>query len=188
MHPRESAKLLALAGFSTTFLGVFVLVLFLPYQATASDDFLKSVKPFLTKYCVACHEAEDPAGEVSLVTISDDFKAESSSDLWLKILDQLVFRNMPPSEETQPSPLEVSEVTGWINQSLVVAGKGDVYRKKLLAPEYGNWVNHEELFSGNIQTPGYSPSRLWRCRPRDPPTPTLPSPHGPCPTVTTPSE
>ncbi|MDB4864259.1 DUF1588 domain-containing protein [Pirellulaceae bacterium] len=165
MHPRESAKSLALAGISAAFFVVFVLVLFLPCQATASEDFLKSVKPFLTKYCVACHEPEDPAGHVSLVTISDDFKAESSSDLWLKILDQLVFRNMPPAEETQPLPLEVSEVTGWINQSLVMAGKGDVYRKKLLSPEYGNWVNHEELFSGNNQTPGYSPSRLWRFSP-----------------------
>ncbi|HAL13003.1 MAG TPA: hypothetical protein DCP67_04250, partial [Planctomycetaceae bacterium] len=84
---------------------------------------------------------------------------------WLRILDQLVFSNMPPEDKQQPTPLEVAEVTRWINKELVAAGKGDVYRKKLLSPEYGNWVNHDQLFSGRIQTPPYSPSRLWRFSP-----------------------
>ncbi|MAT09409.1 MAG: hypothetical protein CMM02_00225 [Rhodopirellula sp.] len=165
MQPRESAKSLPLAGFFSTFSILFVLVFFFTNQTTASEDFQKTVKPFLIKYCFDCHGADDPAAEFSLVTIGNDLQAESSSEQWLRILDQLVFRNMPPAEETQPSPLEVSEVTRWINKSLVVAGKGDVYRKKLLSPEYGNWVNHEELFSGHIHTPAYSPSRLWRFSP-----------------------
>ena len=134
MQSRESAKSLPLAGFSSTFSIVFVLVVVFSNQTTASEDFRKTVKPFLTKYCIDCHGADDPAAEFPLMSIGNDLRAESSSEQWLRILDQLVFRNMPPAEETQPSPLEVSEVTRWINKSLVVAGKGDVYRKKLLSP------------------------------------------------------
>ena len=31
------------------------------------------------------------------------------------------------------------------------------YRRKMLAPEYGNYVDHDLLFGGQIQTPAYSP-------------------------------
>ncbi len=70
---------------------------------------------------------------------------------------------MPPlDEEDQPTDRERNSVIEWIDRQLLTAGSGETYRKKLLAPEYGNWVNHEKLFSGEIKTPPFSPSRLWR--------------------------
>ncbi|MDB4491429.1 DUF1588 domain-containing protein [bacterium] len=71
----------------------------------------------------------------------------------------------PPEEEDQPDPLATAQVVDWINRRLYETGKAEAYLKKLLAPEYGNWVSHEKLFSGEIKTPPFSPSRLWRLSP-----------------------
>ena len=165
MHRLESAKSYPLTCVSSASSAWFILAFFFSGLVNASDDYSQVIEPFLKKHCISCHAAKDPSGDFSLVTVSSDFQANSSSDHWLRVLDQLVFRNMPPEDEQQPTPLEIAEVTRWINKGLQAAGKGDVYRKKLLAPEYGNWVNHEQLFSGNIQTLPYSPSRLWRFSP-----------------------
>jgi hypothetical protein len=165
MHQRKSAKYLLPATVNST-PPVLVVLLFLAASLTVSaDDYLQVVQPFLKQHCVQCHNDVTNETGFSLQAATADFTANSSSDLWLRILDQLTFRNMPPEEEEQPSSLEVAQVKEWINKGLLQAGKGNAYRKKLLSPEYGNWVNHEKLFSGEIKTLPYSPSRLWRFSP-----------------------
>jgi hypothetical protein len=165
MHQRKSAKYLLPATVNST-PPVLVVLLFLAASLTVSaDDYSQVVQPFLKQHCVQCHNDVTNETGFSLQAATADFTANSSSDLWLRILDQLTFRNMPPGEEEQPSGLEVAQVTEWINKGLLQAGKGNAYRKKLLSPEYGNWVNHENLFSGDIKTLPYSPSRLWRFSP-----------------------
>ena len=165
MHQRKSAKYLLPATVNST-PPVLVVLLFLAASLTVSaDDYSQVVQPFLKQHCVQCHNDVTNETGFSLQAATADFTANSSSDLWLRILDQLTFRNMPPGEEEQPSGLEVAQVTEWINKGLLQAGKGNAYRKKLLSPEYGNWVNHEKLFSGQIKTLPYSPSRLWRFSP-----------------------
>jgi len=165
MCHRESAKPLLLAVVNSAPL-VLVILLFLFASLTATaDDYSQVVQPFLKEHCVRCHDGETKENGFSMQVATADFTVKSSSDFWLRVLDQLTFKNMPPEEEEQPSGLEVAQVTEWINTGLLQAGKGDAYRKKLLAPEYGNWVNHEKLFSGEIRTLPYSPSRLWRFSP-----------------------
>ena len=94
------------------------------------------------------------------------FHSEASFKLWASVLDQLSFGEMPPPEEdNQPDPSVTAKVVEWINLRLEESGKAEAYREKLLAPEYGNWVDHEKLFSGEIDTPPFSPSRLWRFSP-----------------------
>ena len=163
MQRLESAKSYPSARFIRLSFGLFFL--FFSGTLIAADEYEQSIEPFLKKHCIGCHGAKDPSAEFSLMTASSEFDRPAVSEYWLKILDQLVFRNMPPADEQQPTSGEIAEVTQWINNGLLAAGKGDIYRKKLLSPEYGNWVNHEQLFSGEIQTPPYSPSRLWRFSP-----------------------
>lgn len=162
---QNSVKTLRFVQFGGVPLRFFALLLALSGLVSASDDYSQKIKPFVEQYCIGCHGQDEPESDFSLVKIRSDFESASSSAHWLKILDQLVFESMPPEDQPQPTSLEKAEVTAWINQRLLEAGRGDVYRKKLLAPEYGNWVNHEQLFSGRIQTPPYSPSRLWRFSP-----------------------
>ena len=41
------------------------------------------------------------------------------------------------------------------------AGLAEAYRRKLLLPQYGNYVSHERLFNGEIETPPFTPSPPW---------------------------
>ncbi len=122
-----------------------------------------SISNFIQNHCIRCHSEGTRNGDVALDNVPSDFTEPKNSTLWLKILQQLQAGDMPPTdEESQPTELERESVIEWIDRQLLTAGSGDAYRKKLLAPEYGNWVNHEKLFSGEIETPPFSPSRLWR--------------------------
>ncbi|MDB4730272.1 DUF1588 domain-containing protein [bacterium] len=122
-----------------------------------------SVSRFVKSHCVSCHGEKTQEGKVALHKAPFDFTKGETSALWLKILEQLKTGDMPPpDEENQPSESERNSVIEWIDRQLLTAGYGEAYRKKLLAPEYGNWVDHEKLFSGEIETQPFSPSRLWR--------------------------
>ena len=120
-------------------------------------------RQFIEAHCIRCHGEEKQKGKVALHEVSFDFSKADSSDLWLKVLAQLTTGDMPPpDEDKRPNDSERNAMIEWVDQKLLLAGSGEAYRKKLLAPEYGNWVNHEKLFSGEIKTPPFSPARLWR--------------------------
>ena len=137
-----------------------------PAASGADADFPKIIQPFLKEHCVKCHGPKKKKGKLVLHAIKDDFGSERGSDQWIEILNQLTFGEMPPPEENvRPSASEVAEIVEWIHKRLTESGKADGYLKKLLAPEYGNRVNHEKLFSGEITIPPFSPSRLWRVSP-----------------------
>lgn len=142
----------------------FLLTASAPQSLHAEKD--DAVKPFLDAHCVRCHGAEKQKGKVALHEVVLDFADSENADLWLRVLEQLTSEDMPPpDEDEQPSDPDRSAVIQWIDQKLLAAGSGDAYRKKLLAPEYGNRVDHERLFSGEIDTPPFSPARLWRFSP-----------------------
>ncbi len=122
-----------------------------------------SVRRFLKSHCIRCHGEETQEAKVALHEAPLDFTKPKTTTLWIAILKQLKAGDMPPpGEDNQPSDLERNSIIEWIDRALLTAGSGEAYRKKLMAPEYGNWVNHEKLFSGEIETPPFSPSRLWR--------------------------
>ncbi|MBT6167194.1 MAG: DUF1588 domain-containing protein [Verrucomicrobia bacterium] len=132
-------------------------------NAAPPSGFNEMIKPFLKENCVRCHGKKKQKAKLTLHDATVDFSKAETSEFWLEILAQLTARDMPPSdEEAQPTDPERNAVIEWIDRQLLTAGSGETYRKKLLAPEYGNWVNHEKLFSGEIKTPPFSPSRLWR--------------------------
>lgn len=132
-------------------------------KAAPPSGFNEMIKPFLKENCIHCHGKEEQKGKLALHDAKFDFTKAENSEFWLEILAQLTARDMPPTdEEAQPTDSERNAVIEWIDRQLLTAGSGEAYRKKLLAPEYGNWVNHEKLFSGEIKTPPFSPSRLWR--------------------------
>jgi len=125
-----------------------------------------AVSRFLKSHCIRCHGEETQEGKLAFHEAPFDFAQLKTSALWLEILEQLKAGDMPPPDEKdQPSELERNSVIEWIDRQLLTAGSGEAYRKKLLAPEYGNWVDHEKLFSGEIATPPFSPPRLWRFSP-----------------------
>lgn len=134
--------------------------------AAAQSDFDQVVRPYLERHCTKCHGAEIQKGKLTLHMAEGRFDTDAQIEGWVEILDRLTFEEMPPpEEELQPDSLATGKIVAWIKGQLEETGTGEAYRKKLLAPEYGNWVSHEELFSGEIRTPPYSPARLWRLSP-----------------------
>jgi Protein of unknown function (DUF1588)/Protein of unknown function (DUF1592)/Protein of unknown function (DUF1585)/Planctomycete cytochrome C len=120
------------------------------------------VMPFLATYCTSCHGATKSKGDVRLDKISADLATGKDIDLWNLVLKQLVLSEMPPAKEKQPKTTDVNKVVDWINAELNKSGNAASLYQKLESPNYGNFVNHEKLFSGEIKTKPFSPARLWR--------------------------
>ncbi|MEO2014559.1 MAG: DUF1588 domain-containing protein [Fuerstiella sp.] len=172
---RHAAKSEDCPKFHLGWLAAFVAVLTMGADAAWANDALSGdsplqfnthVGPFLTAHCIDCHAGDEAEADVSLVRPSLDYADEQSAATWQKVLQVLQFNEMPPPEEERPDPVARANVMRWIEQELAKAGLDETYRSKLLNPEYGNYVNHELLFSGSIQTPPFSPSRLWRFSPQ----------------------
>lgn len=134
-------------------------------QEQGRYSFEQSVKPFLVKHCYGCHSGDEAEAQFDLDKLTADFSTDKTANRWIDVMHSLQFGEMPPPEETQPAPIEKSNVVGWVFRKMAETDRFDAYQKKLLAPEYGNWVNHEQLFSGEIDTPPFSPSRVWRFSP-----------------------
>src|SRR5271170_1027755 len=60
------------------------------------DGFDQNVRPLLQKHCLRCHGAEKPKGDVNLTKFADEESLRSDPDLWLRVIDALVERTMPP--------------------------------------------------------------------------------------------
>lgn len=148
---------------SFSVLGITLLtsVIISPTLLVADANSPETIQPYFKEYCVKCHGLDKKKGKLSLHRIKDDFGSEAGSQRWIEILNQLTFGEMPPPDkEARPESSDTAEVVEWVQKRLIETGKADGYLKKLLAPEYGNRVNHEKLFSGEITTPPFSPSRL----------------------------
>lgn len=140
--------------------------------ALASDDsgladgvFDETVQPFLKRYCTGCHSETKRKGDVVLSGIRFDLAAGDDMDVWKTVLKQLVLDEMPPAKRRQPKQREKDVVIRWINTELEKSGNASDIYSKLESPSYGNYVNHEKLFSGEVEAESFSPARLWRTSP-----------------------
>lgn len=131
----------------------------------ADEIFAAVVRPFLKRYCARCHKASRAKADVVLTSISPDLAAGRDMQLWKTVLRQLVVDAMPPAKKTQPKQSEKDAVIRWINGELEKSGNDSDIYSKLASPSFGNYVDHAKLFSGEINTPPFSPARLWRTSP-----------------------
>lgn len=129
----------------------------------AFDD---TVSPFLSQYCANCHSATNNESDIVLSNISFDLASGHDMELWKTVLRQLHLEEMPPAESKQPKQYEKDAVMFWINSELKKSGNVSDLYTKLESPSFGNYVNHEKLFSGEITAEPFSPARLWRTSPR----------------------
>lgn len=128
----------------------------------AFDD---TVSPFLSRYCADCHSENSNESDVVLSSISFDLASGHDMELWKTVLRQLHVEEMPPTESEQPEQYEKDAVMFWINAELKKSGNVSDLYAKLESPSFGNYVNHEKLFSGEITIEPFSPARLWRTSP-----------------------
>lgn len=150
------ASLLALGWLTTP------LAAELPVAATDPSQFAGKIQPFLARYCIDCHGKSGAEAEFRLDDIDGIVTSGQDIERWEKTLEMISIGNMPPGDaEPQPTSVERKQVANWITVELKKIGRGPD-EARLARPEYGNRVNHADLFSGEFTGPAYSPSRIWR--------------------------
>ena len=123
-----------------------VAILALPCAQAADSvldrQFAQTVRPFVAKYCVACHSGETPAAQFDLKAYSTVDSVVRDNPRWALVADRLTAQEMPPAPMPQP-PAEIrQQVIDWIkamraNEARKNAGDpGTVLARRLSNSEY----------------------------------------------------
>lgn len=122
------------------------------------------VESILAERCMECHAGESSEGDIAFDGLT---KLETGARLALlnRAQDQVFFGLMPPPDSQQLSVSERALLADWLRSEL---RKHNASRldEKLRDPAYGNFVDHERLFSGEIKDKPFSPARRWLVSPQ----------------------
>lgn len=111
--------------------------------------------------CYDCHDEWEQKGEIrldQLETLSLSFRL----DLLNKMQEKIRFKEMPPrKEKEQPTDAERTALLKWLSGELKKHNASKL-EDKLRMPEYGNYVEHDKLFSGDHEhLKAFTPNRRW---------------------------
>ncbi|MCH2209340.1 MAG: DUF1588 domain-containing protein [Lentisphaerales bacterium] len=140
----------------------------LELKADQTAGFQTQIKPFMSKYCLDCHDEDTQKGDVAFHNLNG-INADNSR-LWKSIWEQIAVKQMPPKKKkNQPTNEERDQVAELIVNELqrVLKNKGGF--QDHLHPSKGNCVNHDLLF-GTIPKdlePTSTPARIWRLHPQE---------------------
>lgn len=144
---------------------IHLLALFLLSAAAnvSADESLAVPAPvhqLIRQRCAGCHQGDSADGNVRFDDLAQR-KLDERLDLMNKALEQIYFRHMPPEDADQLDDSERILLTGWLSNELKRFNASKL-EEKLQKPEYGNYVNHDDLFSGEYaDLPGFTADRRW---------------------------
>lgn len=116
---------------------------------------------FLNQYCVRCHGPEKQQGKLALHELGGKPVAGPEIEVWKLMFDKIETGEMPPAKATQPPADARKRVMLAMQRQLTSAGVA-MNDGKWLHPSAGNWVDHDELFSGKAAGTTATRGRLWR--------------------------
>jgi len=128
----------------------------------ADDSFVVpgNVASILQQHCIECHGVDVAEGNIRFDMLAKLNKDERS-ELLNKAQEQIFFRRMPPEDAGKPSSAELKLLADWLSKELHRVGQTRL-EDKLRKPEYGNYVDHSKLFSGEYaDLPGFTYDRRW---------------------------
>lgn len=116
------------------------IVLCVRIQAQELHDYNKVLIPLLDKKCYGCHNTGKDKGGVNLENYKEKDRVVSDGQLWLKVVDQIKTRAMPPKAEGVLSEKEYTTLVDGINSilqtSLQDRNPGRVVIRRLSHNEY----------------------------------------------------
>ena len=132
----------------------------------ANSPFAVSLKvgAVMEAHCFDCHGQDSQKGDVRL----DDLVGmtlEARLDLLNRVQEQLFLKEMPPKKKEQPSEAEQQLLSEWVRNELH-KHKASKLEEKLRYPGYGNYVDHDKIFSGGVSAKAWSPARRWLVSPQ----------------------
>ena len=120
----------------------WILFLFVLSPALAQDSisYERDIRPLLAKKCFECHDTSNPKGGVNLDNYKEEGRVIKDGQLWLRVIDQIKTRQMPPKSEPQLSDNEYHHLLDGINSilqsSLQQKSPGRVVIRRLGHSEY----------------------------------------------------
>lgn len=125
-----------------------------------SISYERDIRPLLSKKCFECHNTGNPKGGVNLDNYKEQGRVIKDGQLWLKVLDQIKTRQMPPKSEPQLSEGEYHYLVDGINSilqsSLRQKSPGRIVIRRLGHSEYQYTVL--DLLGINFDAKNYFPS------------------------------
>jgi len=113
----------------------------------SAQDFQQDVKPFLSKYCYECHDAELAKGHLDLEAFKDDARFFRDQRVWREVVSQVTSGEMPPAKvKVRPSPAEIEHLQTSVHKLLANAiakakpDPGDVTIRRLNRMEFNNTI------------------------------------------------
>lgn len=119
-----------------------VLLAFILTTSLAQDtiSYEHDIRPLLAKKCFECHNTGNPKGGVNLDNYKEVGRVIKDGQLWLKVLDQIKTRQMPPKSEPPLSEADYNYLYDGINSilqsSLQEKSPGRIVIRRLGHSEY----------------------------------------------------
>ncbi|MBK5290438.1 MAG: DUF1587 domain-containing protein, partial [Acidobacteriia bacterium] len=127
---------------------VLLLVFSMPFAfgQKPEETFEKTVKPFLTKNCLACHNPSLKTAQLDLAPLRDTKAAMAERDVWENVLAKLKSGQMPPASAPKPDREVTALVTEWMEAHIERYDRGRkvdpgrVTARRLNRAEYNNTI------------------------------------------------
>ncbi|MEO1996578.1 MAG: c-type cytochrome domain-containing protein, partial [Planctomycetaceae bacterium] len=148
--------------FKTGWSALWVAVCTLPAIAADGPQFAipPQAQHVLQTYCASCHGADAAEGQVRLDQLHR-LTLKSRLDLLNKVQQQLLDRLMPPLEADQAPTAARTRLADWVAAELDKHNASRL-KAKLRQPAFGNYVDHDKLFSGEYKhLKAFTYDRRW---------------------------
>ena len=146
---------------ASSFLCALVILVSTDAFAQADEPAIpQSISKVLSGNCLDCHAGESAEGDVRLDAISE-LNLSGRLELLNRVQEQLYFQQMPPADAKKPTTNERTLLVDWVSRELQKHNASKL-EQKLHRPEFGNYVDHDQLFSGeHADLPGFTYDRRW---------------------------
>ncbi len=134
-------------------------------QPQAAFRIAPAAEHLLESHCSSCHGEDSQKGDVRFDKLGAMPLAERLA-LLNRMQEQAYLGFMPPkSRKSQPTAAERKALLEWMGGELRVHNASTL-EDKLRLPAYGNYVDHDKLFSGEITDAPFTPARRWLVSPQ----------------------
>ena len=124
-----------------------------------------TAEQLLDNHCSSCHGEDSQKGDVRFDKLGAMPLAERLA-LLNRMQEQAFLGQMPPKDrKSQPTAAERKALVEWIAGELRVHNASTL-EDKLRLSAYGNYVDHDGLFSGEITDAPFTPARRWLVSPQ----------------------
>jgi len=109
-------------------------------------EYMKDIRPLVTKYCLVCHSTKKQKGDLDLERFTSAGDVRKDVRTWQHVLEMLEAGEMPPKKSVQPRAEERRRLVGWVRGFLDAEARthagdpGRVVVRRLSNAEYNYTV------------------------------------------------